>query len=127
MKPQEKLYEVLGELLYVLVMSDGRFQIEEKEALDKIFEGHPWASQALWSFEYEIKKNSDIDQVYKKVINYCEEHGPAPEYAEFIEAMKQIARAADGIDPGEEKVINSFSKDLLERFIKDTRHLREYE
>ena len=78
----------------------------------------PGLRRPLWSFEYEVKKNSDVDQVYKKVINYCEEHGPAPEYAEFIEAMKQIARASDGIDAGEEKVITSFSQDLIERFIK---------
>ena len=125
MKKEEKLYEILGELLYVVAMADGRIQLEEREALEKLFEGHPWAAEAIWSFEYELKKKRDVEDVYKKVINFCREYGPAPEYNEFIEAMNKIADSSAGIDEDEEKRISSFSSDLLTRFKEDTDILRK--
>ena len=125
MKDKEKIYEVLGELLYVVAKADGRIEIEEKEALSSLFVNHPWAAETIWSFDYEVRKNNDIESVYKKVINFCQDYGPAPEYNEFIEAMNKIAEAIHGVDENEKNVINSFSNDLIERFIKDTEILRK--
>ncbi|PWJ44543.1 TerB family tellurite resistance protein [Sediminitomix flava] len=119
MVDKEKLYETLGELLYVVAMADGVIQKEEKEALNKLFENHTWASEIIWSFEYEEAKHSSVEEVYNKVINVCHAHGPAAEYTEFVSAMKIIADAADGIDENEQKVIRSFSTDLIERFQRD--------
>ncbi len=125
MREKEKLYEILGELLYVISMADGQIQQEEKEAIISMLAHHPWATETIWSFEYEIRKKSDVENIYKKVINYCHKHGPSPEYAEFIEAMNQVANAINGIEDSEAQVISSFSKDLIERFIKDTEKLRK--
>lgn len=118
-KDKEKLYEVLGELLYAVAKADGVVQAEEKDALKLFFKNHPWASGIEWSFEYEESKNSNIETIYKKTINYCHAYGPAPEYEEFIKAMKAIADASGGIDAEESKLIESFSADLLQRFKND--------
>ena len=116
---KEKLYETLGELLYVVAMADGVIQEEEKKALEEIVENHKWAKDISWSFKYEENKKNDIDYLYRKVIDSCYELGPQPEYNEFLVAMIKIAEASQDIDANESKIINSFSKDLIEKFKKD--------
>jgi len=119
MTEQEKLYEVLGELLYVIAKADGIIQDEEKDALNELLKKHSWASEIKWSFNYEATKNSDPEETYKKVINFCHSYGPTPIYEEFIDAMKFVADASNGIDEEESTIISSFSKDLIARFQRD--------
>ncbi|MDG1333265.1 MAG: TerB family tellurite resistance protein [Crocinitomicaceae bacterium] len=119
MTDQEKLYEVFGELLYAIAKADGIIQDEEKEALNELLSKHSWASEIKWSFDYEASKNSTIEDTYNKVINFCHSYGPNPVYEEFVDAMKFVAHASDGIDEDESKMINSFSADLIARFQKD--------
>lgn len=122
---KEKLYETLGELIFVIAQADGIIQDEELAALDDLLANHPWASTIAWSFNYELTKNKDVEDLYKKVMNACHDYGPTPEYDEFIEVMNVIASASEGVDQHEEKVMNSFSKDLINRFINDTDKLRQ--
>lgn len=119
MTDKEKLYETLGELLYAVAMADGVVQKKEKNALDTLLKSHNWSSEIKWSFNYELSKESDVQDMYAKAINFCQNYGPAPEYLEFIEAMKIIADSANGTDKNESKIINSFSKDLISQFQKD--------
>lgn len=119
MTNQEKLYEVLGELLYAIAKADGIIQDEEKQALNELLSKHSWASEIKWSFNYEESKNSTTEDIYNKVLNFCHSYGPTPVYEEFIDAMKFVANASDGIDENESKMINSFSKDLIARFQSD--------
>lgn len=119
MRDTEKLYETLGELLYAIAKADGIIQDEEKESLNELLKGHTWAEQVKWSFEYEADKNPSVEEVYNKVLNFCHSYGPAPQYEEFISAMKIIADAAEGTVDSESKIINSFSTDLIARFQRD--------
>jgi len=119
MTNQEKLYETLGELLYAVAMADGAIQPEEQQALEKLLQHHGWAHEVRWSFHYEVSKQTDVQQAYKKAISFCQHHGPSPVYTEFIEAMNIIAAAANGTDQDEEAIISSFSKDLISRFHRD--------
>lgn len=127
MKNIEKLYEVLGELLYAVAKADGVIQAEEKNAMETFFRSHSFGEDVKWSFNYEVSKDLSMLDIYNKVINFCHSYGPAPEYVEFIEAMKVIAKAAEGISEQESKIINSFSKDLLARFQADMDKLNNFE
>ena len=60
-----------------------------------------------------------MEEIYKKVISYCQHYGPAPQYEEFINAMKIIAEASGGLEESEDKIIQSFSADLIKKFTKD--------
>ena len=124
MTEKEKLYEVLGELLYVIAKTDGVIQNEEREALRLLLKDHSWAADVNWSFNYEESKNSSVEEIYKKVISFCQNYGPTPEYDEFIGAMKLVANASEGIDENESQIINSFSKDLIERFQHDLDNIK---
>ena len=127
MDRQERLYDVLGELLYAIAKADGVIQKEETEALNKLLSNHAYGNEIKWSFDYESSKDASVEEIYNKVINFCHGHGPAAEYDEFIKAMKVIAEAANGVEDIESNIINSFSKDLLERFERDTQRLRRFE
>lgn len=127
MRKEEKLYEIFGELLYTLAKADGVIQEKEKEILNQLLKNHALGSEILWSFEFEESHNSSVEKIYSKVINFCHAYGPAPQYDEFITAMKIIADASDGITVKERKLINSFSEDLMERFQRDIDKLRQFE
>lgn len=127
MRKEEKLYEIFGELLYAIAKADGVIHEEEKERLKQLLQNHTLGSEILWSFEFEEKHNSSVEEIYNKVINFCHVYGPAPQYDEFITAMKIIADAKDGITEQESKLINSFSKDLMERFQRDIDKLKVYQ
>lgn len=116
---KEKLYEALGELLYAVAMADGVIQEEERSALNDILVDHPWATDIQWSFEYEMKKEHNVETLYQKALTACHAYGPSPEYKEFADLMLQLAKAAEGVDEREEELIKSFSRELQERFRKD--------
>lgn len=123
MSEKEKLYETLGELIFVVAMADGVIHDTEMNALYKILDNHPWASNIRWSFDYERDKNHSVEQTYNKVINFCHRYGPTAEYEEFIDVMNKIAEASGTVEPEQEHIINSFTADLTERFRKDIEKL----
>ncbi|MBN4072622.1 TerB family tellurite resistance protein [Crocinitomix catalasitica] len=116
MQDKEKLYDAFGELIYAVAMADGIIQDEEIDALNEILNNHPWASNINWSFNYEVKAGIEVDQVYKKVINFCQDYGPTEEYAEMLDVITKIAEASDGVDFSESIIIESFQADLIDHF-----------
>jgi len=123
MVSRDRLYQTFGELLYVIAKSDGVIQDEEVHTLEEILKAHPKGKEIKWSFDYESKNDSSIDALYKKVIEVFSDNGPDEEYDFMIYALTKIAEATNGVDANEEKVIHSFSEDLLERFKKDIDNL----
>ena len=75
MKNTEKLIEAFGELIYVVAMADGAIQKQELRVIETKLSSHKWGADIKWSFDYEVKKNASVEELYKKVISYCEMHG----------------------------------------------------
>jgi hypothetical protein len=119
MDRKARLYDAFGELIYVVAMADGIIQKEEMVALEKILDLHPWSREIKWSFDYEVNHHPPIEYLYYKVLNFCHDYGPAPEYQELIEIIEKIAEASAGIEPQEEKVITNFAQELTLRFARD--------
>lgn len=119
----EPLYDAFGELIYVLAMADGVIQEEEITALEHILKTHPWSAEIQWSFNFERKKNNSIEVVYNKLIDICKFMGPHKEYECMIEVMTYVAKASEGIDAKEQKVIDDFRKDLLTKFRQDLENI----
>lgn len=115
---KEKLYSVFGELVYVVAMTDGIIQPEEKEALHDIIANHPWANEIEWSFNYEVEKHQDIDYLYKRVLDACHQNGPDPEYKFLVEVLDAVAQASKHKE-SEKQIIDKFTFELTERFKKD--------
>ena len=118
MSNKEKLYEVFGEMVYVVAMSDGIIQAEEKDALKKIVDKNPLAKDIEWSFNYELNKHNDTEYLYERVLNYCHQNGPNPEYKFLIEILEAVANASSNSE-SEKKLIDRFTYELTERFKKD--------
>lgn len=119
MKNTEKLYEAFGELLYVVAMADGEIQASELAIITSKLVDHPWGADIQWSFNYEMKKQRDLDLLYDRVISYCKDHGPEKEYNFLIELMEEVAAASGGIDANEEKHMKGFVSELTEQFKED--------
>lgn len=115
---KEKLYEAFGELVYVIAMTDGIIQPEEKDALKKIIANHPWANEIEWSFNYEVEKHQNIDYLYKRVLDLCHKNGPDPEYKFLVEVLEAVANASSD-KVSEKEVIDRFTHDLTEKFKND--------
>lgn len=111
----QQLYEAFGELLYMTAMADGIIQLEELDKLDEILQGHPWAEEIKWSFNYETKKHHSIEYLYKKVVDTFEQHGPFSEYQFFVETMEKLAESSNGIDTDEDEFINEITRDIATR------------
>ncbi len=116
---KERLYDAFGEMIYVVAMADGIIQENEIETLKNIIAYHPGAEQIKWSFNYERLKHEDLDYLYNKVLDFCYENGPDPEYKILIEVMEKVAAASSGIEKNEEDIINRFTYELTERFKRD--------
>ena len=86
-----------------------------------LIKNHAWSDQIQGSFNYEESKDLPIEDLYNKVIAVCHRLSPSPIYNEFIDGMKTIAEASNGVDEDEAEKINSFSADLIERFKNDLR------
>lgn len=119
MQNTSKLYEAFGELLYVVAMADGKIQEEEIEVMKQKLADHPWGEDIQWSFDYEVRKGNDLDDLYKKVINYCEMHGPEKEYQFLIDLMEEVAKANAGVDAEEQAVMDNFVRNLTNKFKAD--------
>ena len=119
MKSTEKLFDAFGELIYVIAMVDGEIQKEEIAAIEKKLSSHKWGKEIKWSFDYEVKKNQSVDDLYKKVISYCEIHGPEPEYQFLLDVIDEVARSNNGINENERNVMNNFVQDLTKKFRED--------
>ncbi|MBL4650430.1 MAG: TerB family tellurite resistance protein [Aureispira sp.] len=120
----EKLYEAFGELLYVVAMADGLIQEEEVSALENILAKHPWATDIKWSFDYERKKERGVEEVYARVLDYCTNAGPSPEYQNMIEVMEAMAGASNGVDEDEKEVIETFISTLIQKFKNDIKRIK---
>lgn len=123
MTTEEKLYDAFGELIYILAIADGVIQKQEVKKLEEIIAKHPFKENIKWSFDYEVKSNNNIEDLYKKVINTCQECGPTDDYKFLIKIMEEVAQTSDGIIKEESDVIFKFTEDLTERFKKDIENL----
>ena len=116
---KEKLYESFGELIYAVAMADGEVQEEEKQELISWVKGYNWGDQVLWSFNYEESRKQEVKSAYDKAFSVMEEHGPFPEFYEFMDLLDKVAAASDGIDQEERKLIDRFRSELQESFMNN--------
>lgn len=119
MKNTEKLIEAFGELIYVVAMTDGAIQREELAVIEDKLATHKWGEDIKWSFDYEVKKNRSIEELYKKVITYCEMHGPDAEYQFLLNVVEEVATASKVIDKEEKEIMDGFVRDLTKKFRSD--------
>ncbi len=125
MANQEKLYEAFGELLYVVAMADGMIQEEEISTLENLLAQHPWGRDIKWSFDYERKKERDVEGGYAKVIDFCKFGGEHAEYKNMIDIMQKVAAASNGVDTSEQEKIDSISAALSSKFKQDLHKIYE--
>ncbi len=121
----ERLYDVFGDLLYVVAMADGIIQKEEVDALERVLEKHPWSKEIEWAFNYDLEKHTSVDYLYNKVLDFCYEYGPNAEYQFLVEVLEEVAKSSGEVNEIEMVVINKFTTELTDRFKKDLDELEQ--
>lgn len=119
MVSQVELYDAFGELMYAVANADGVIDEQEVAKLKDILKDHEWASEILWSFNYEKSKRKDIKTAYHKALDVCKTFGPSKEYIYLLDALAKIAAASDGISAEEKEIIDNFEADLRAQFRAD--------
>jgi len=118
---KEEVYQAFGELLYAVAIADGAVQQEEVDKLKQLLENHEWAKEIQWSFDYESKNKTGIEEAYKKALDKMVEYGPFKDYIFLFEAMEEVALAFDGIVLEERVLIDRFKSELIAKFQEDNR------
>jgi uncharacterized tellurite resistance protein B-like protein len=115
----DKLYEAFGELVYAVAKADGAIQNEERIALEDVLKDNKWASDIIWSFNYEDKKSKTVKEAYSKAIDIFKHHGPFSEYEKFADVLELVAFAFQGISKEEKEIISNFRNELTTVFKND--------
>ena len=119
MARKDRLYDAFGELIYAVAKADGIITQEETRRLDEILEGHPWASEIRWSFDYENEKQHSVEAAYEQALDRCIKNGPDAEYAYLLEILDALAKVCQEGRKQEEQMINDFKTNLTKRFRED--------
>ena len=110
------LYDAFGELIYALALSDGVIQKEEVAALSRILGDHPWAKEIKWSFDYEKKKEKNLEAAFDNALDTCKSFGASTDYPFLFEILDKIAAVSDGVHEQEEALISKFKTELMAHF-----------
>ena len=125
MENKDRLYQSFGELLYVAAMEDGVINEREILTLEEILMEHPKGKEIKWSFDYENEHHSDINALYRKVIEVFSDHGPDEEYEFMHYALTKLALVSNHVNASNDSIATNFSTDLLNRFTKDAESIKD--
>jgi hypothetical protein len=114
---QSRLHDAFGEIIYAVAIADGMIQEDEVKVIDEKLEQFSWGEDAKWSFNWEKKKGTQLKDAYLKALDTLKENGPHPNYYELIELLEDVAKASDGFEKKEGKVISIFNKSLKAHFL----------
>jgi len=118
MVSKTRLYDAFGELIYTVAIADGIIQDDEVKVIEERLKEFEWGEEVKWSFNYEKKKGSDLKETYLKALETFKEYGPHPDYYNLIELLEDVAKASDGFEKKEGRVISIFNKSLRAHFLE---------
>lgn len=118
---KEEVYQAFGELIYAVAMADGEVQKEEVDKLHEILSKHEWANEIKWSFDYESKQKTSLNDAYNKALDTMVEYGPFEDYPFLFKTMEEVAEAFDGVVVEERALIDKFKNELINKFKEDNR------
>ncbi len=115
MSSKEKVYDAFAELIYAVVIADGRITQKEEEVISKIIKGH--------SIKLDIKKyfdskarNISIAQSFMNTFEVCKQHGEDLEYPFLLKILKDIASVSEGLNNDEGNLLAEFIDSFRKRF-----------
>ena len=118
MVSKTRLYDAFGELIYTVAIADGIIQDDEVKIIEERLKEFEWGEEVKWSFNYEKKKGSDLKETYLKALETFKEYGPHPDYYNLLELLEEVAKASDGFEKKEGRVISIFNKSLRAHFLE---------
>ncbi len=109
---KDQLYNAFSELLYSILMADGKAEVAEWMVLKNLLNGHPLLNYVQHHFE-EANPDASLAQSYKNTLDLCKEIGKDSEYPFFIEVMQALATAGSPVgDNLVDDIVESFKKNI---------------
>ncbi|MFK7774841.1 MAG: TerB family tellurite resistance protein [Saprospiraceae bacterium] len=118
MVSQARLHDAFGEIIYAVAIADGLIQEEELKLIDEKLAQFSWGEDAKWSFNWERKKETKLKEAYLKALDTLKENGPTASYYDLINILEEVAKASDGFEKKEGRVISIFNKSLRSHFLE---------
>lgn len=110
---EKDLQQAFGRIIYAMAKIDGEVQQIEIDVFKEFIANHEWAESVSLSFEEETETDDDPNKVFLKAMKVFRAHGPSEHYPFFIDLLKKIAEAHDGIIDEEQKLLNRIKEGLL--------------
>lgn len=118
MVSQARLHDAFGEIIYAVAIADGLIQEEEIEVIEEKLAEFSWGYDAKWSFNWERKKETELKDAYLKALDTLKENGPTTSYYDLMNLLEEVAKASDGFEKNEGRVISIFNKSLKSHFLE---------
>ena len=118
MVSQARLHDAFGEIIYAVAIADGLIQEEELNVINEKLSNFPWGEDAKWSFNWEVKKETQLKDAYLKALDTLKENGPHPNYYDLINILEEVGKASNGFERKEGRVISIFNKSLRAHFLE---------
>ena len=116
MTPIENLYYAFGELMYAMVISDGRIQKEEREKIDSLmqneFRKHP---EGIIIYKLLKKDKRDLKTAYDWAIHQLKLNSQYVNdtlKVSFMKIITEVAQAAPPVTSEEQGLLNDFQSEL---------------
>lgn len=113
---KERFYDAFGELIYAVMKAEGSVNNEDT-VLQESLEGHDYANNIKWSFEYEKRKENKLEAIYEKALSTFKEHGPDREYTYLIEILDNIIQHTQNSE--DDAQVTDIANNLRAQFVKD--------
>ncbi len=116
--PIQDLYIGLGSVVYALASVDGQLQAEERETLKQLLEQEPYGEIALYTLDWKKRDGEKAEAAYQSGCQRILENKMAfsPQMkAHFLDILRRVAEANEGISREESVVLHRF-REYLDHF-----------
>ena len=118
MYSKEKVYDAFAELIYAVVIADGKITASEEEVISKVIEGHSIKLDIQKYFDSK-SKNISIAQSFMNTFGVCKEHGKDPEYPFLLHIVEDVALVSEGLNKDEDNLLSEFISSFKLKFLAE--------
>ena len=115
MDSKEKVYDAFAELIYAVVIADGKISGTEKKVISDVIQGHLIKIDIQKYFDSKITGIS-IVQSFLNTFEVCKQHGKDSEYPFLLKILEDVSRVSEGLNKDEDNLLEEFISSFRSRF-----------
>ena len=116
MYSKEKIYDAFAELIYAVVIADGKITQKEEEVISKVIKEHSIKLDIQKYFDSKVK-NISVAQSFMNTFEVCKQHGNDSEYPFLLKILEDISQVSEGLNKDEDNLLSEFVGSFKKRFL----------